>query len=81
MLNFDFHLLILVFMIFIEIFLCLFENVFKFFSTEVCDFWVNILTFDIDEHFSIWATTWQNLSSGLSNQVRLKLACSATEAS
>ena len=29
----------------------------------------------------IWATTRQNVSSGVSDQVRLKLACSAIEAS
>ena len=28
-----------------------------------------------------WASPWENVSSGLSDQVRLKLACSATEAS
>ena len=27
----------------------------------------------------IWATPWENVSSGVSDQVRLKLACSATE--
>ena len=27
-----------------------------------------------------WATTWENVSSGVCDQVRLKLACSATEA-
>ena len=29
----------------------------------------------------IWASSWENVSSGVSDQVRLKLACSATEAS
>ena len=29
----------------------------------------------------IWATPWENVSSGVSDQVGLKLACSATEAS
>ena len=29
----------------------------------------------------IWASLWENMSSEVSNQVRLKLACSATEAS
>ena len=28
-----------------------------------------------------WASSWENVSSGVSDQVRLKLACSATEAS
>ena len=28
-----------------------------------------------------WATSWENVSSGVSNQVRLKLSCSAAEAS
>ena len=28
-----------------------------------------------------WATTWKNVSSGVSNQARHKLACAATEAS
>ena len=28
-----------------------------------------------------WALSWENVSSGVSDQVRLKLACSATEAS
>ena len=27
----------------------------------------------------IWATSWKNVSSGVSDQVRLKLVCSATE--
>ena len=31
--------------------------------------------------FFIWASSWENVSSGVSDQVRLKLACSATEAS
>ena len=30
---------------------------------------------------TMWASSWENVSSGGSNQVRLKLACSATEAS
>ena len=30
---------------------------------------------------NIWATPWENVSSGVSDQVRLKLACWATEAS
>ena len=30
---------------------------------------------------NIWASSWENVSSGVSDQVRLKLACSATEAS
>ena len=29
----------------------------------------------------LWTLLWENISSGVSNQVRLKLACSATEAS
>ena len=29
----------------------------------------------------IWASLWENVSSGISDQVRLQLACSATEAS
>ena len=29
----------------------------------------------------IWASSWENVSSGVSDQVRLKLTCSATEAS
>ena len=29
----------------------------------------------------IWALSWEKVSSGVSDQVRLKLACSATEAS
>ena len=32
-------------------------------------------------YIKIWASSWENVSSGVSNQVRLKLACSATEAS
>ena len=29
----------------------------------------------------LWATTWQNVSSGVSDQARHKPACAATEAS
>ena len=32
-------------------------------------------------HWNNWASSWENMSSGVSDQVRLKLACSATEAS
>ena len=32
-------------------------------------------------HTYIWASSWENMSSGVSEQGRLKLACSATEAS
>ena len=30
---------------------------------------------------TIWATPWENVSSGVSDQLRLKPACAATEAS
>ena len=31
--------------------------------------------------YMTWASSWQNVSSGVSDQVRLKLTCSATETS
>ena len=35
----------------------------------------------LKEKLYMWASSWENASSGVSYQVRLKLACSATEAS
>ena len=32
-------------------------------------------------HYFIWAMTWQNMSSGVSDQAKHKPACTATEAS
>ena len=43
------------------------------FTPNSIDSWLEVL--------SKWATTRQNMSSGVSDQVRLKLACSAAEAS
>ena len=46
-------------------------------TDKFCLHSLNILHYDNN----IRASSWENVSSGVSNQVRLKLACSATEAS
>ena len=39
------------------------------------------IEFPLVKDRSIWASSWENASSGFSDQVRLKLACTATKAS
>ena len=48
-------------------------------STKFCR---KVITHDLSfKYKAIWASSWENVSSGVSDQVRLKPACSATEAS
>ena len=53
----------------------------KSISSPCLDYFWHFSTFQTYRYNTIWAMTWQNLSSGASDQARHKPACAATEAS
>ena len=50
-------------------------------SLHIREVWSEFSLSDYCYSEIIWASSWENLTSGVSDQVRLKLACAATEAS